>query len=480
MTRDEAQRRYCAFYEAINDLKQIKVIHLNAYRKGGYNKVVAVSFPLVLSMGSTTVMEFTDRIFLGNYSIDALAAAMPAGITSFLFTSFFMGVVGYVSVFVAQYTGAKNKKGVGISLWQGIYFALIGGLFMTLLSCASEQIFAFIGHTQAIQTLEITYFRILCIGTVTGLLGTSLSCFFSGRGVTTPVLIIHTLGTVLNIPLDYALINGVWGFPEWGIMGAAVATVSSWILIALLFAFALFTKKNNSEYHVLKAWKFDQEIFINLMKYGIPSGVQFFLEILAFTFFILIVGRLGTEALAISNIVLSLNALAYMPMFGFSMGLSTLVGQAIGKKRPDMAVKFTKATTHIVAVYLICLTILFVFFPEPLISLFLPDTLQPEESGSLLMSGVILLRFVTLYLFFDSLAIIYTGTLKGAGDTKFIMTAFGTTAAFILFIPVFFGVMLFDMGLYYSWSCLTFYIFILYCIVFIRYRRGKWKDMQVI
>ncbi len=453
---------------------------MSAYRKGGYNKVVAVSFPLVLSMGSTTVMEFTDRIFLGNYSLDALAAAMPPGITSFLFTSFFMGVVGYVSVFVAQYTGAKEKKGVGVSLWQGIYFALIGGLFMTLLSCTSEHIFAFIGHAETIQTLEITYFRILCIGTVTGLLGTSLSCFFSGRGVTTPVLIIHTAGTILNIPLDYALINGVWGFPEWGIMGAAVATVSSWVLIALLFALAVFTKENNRAYYVIKAWRFNPEIFINLMKYGIPSGIQFFLEILAFTFFILIVGRLGKDALAISNIVLSLNALAYMPMFGFSMGLSTLVGQAIGKKRPDMAVKFTTATTHIVTCYLLFLTILFIFFPEPLINLFLPDYLQPEEKRNLLNSGIILLRFVTLYLFFDSLAIIYTGTLKGAGDTNFIMTAFGTTATFILFIPVYVGVLFLDMGLYYSWSCLTIYIFILYCIVFIRYLTGKWKDMKVI
>ncbi|MBW1712865.1 MAG: MATE family efflux transporter, partial [Deltaproteobacteria bacterium] len=69
-------------------------------------------------MGSTTVMHFTDRVFLGNYSVDAIAAAMPAGAASFLFVSFFMGVATYVNVFIAQYVGSGAQERVGASLWQ--------------------------------------------------------------------------------------------------------------------------------------------------------------------------------------------------------------------------------------------------------------------------------------------------------------------------------------------------------------------------
>ncbi len=453
---------------------------MGLYRIGGYKKVIAVSLPLVLSMGSTTVMEFTDRGFLGNYSLNALAAAIPAGITSFVFTSFFMGVASYTSVFVAQYTGAKSHEGVGASLWQGIYFTLLGSILMGLLSFAAEPIFEFIGHDQTVMDLEIVYFRILCLGTGAGLLGSTLSCFFSGRGVTTPILLIHTAGTIFNIPLDYALINGVWGFPEWGIKGAAIATVCSWILISVSFILLVFTRTNNKKYYVLKAWRFNRVIFTKLMKYGIPGGIQFFIEIMAFTFFILIVGRLGREALAVSNIILSINALAYMPMFGFSMGLTTLVGQAIGKKRPDLAVVSTKATTHIVIAYISILTSLFVFFPEPFIQLFLPTNIPVVESQQIMSTGIVLLRFVILYLFFDSFAIIYTGTLKGAGDTRFIMLAFAGTSILFLFIPVYAGVTFLGLGLYYSWSCLSFYIIILFCFVFFRYLKGKWKGMRVI
>ncbi len=78
-----------------------------------YNTVLQVCLPLVLSLSATTVMEFTDRIFLANYSINAISAALPAGVTSYIFLAFFGGIGGYVGVFIAQYTGRKDKNKIG-------------------------------------------------------------------------------------------------------------------------------------------------------------------------------------------------------------------------------------------------------------------------------------------------------------------------------------------------------------------------------
>ena len=93
-------------------------------KPNGYRQVLAISLPLVASMGSITLMQFTDRVFLSNYSLDAIAAALPAGIASFTFISFFMGVAQYTNAFVAQYTGAQAFNRVGAAVWQGIYFSL--------------------------------------------------------------------------------------------------------------------------------------------------------------------------------------------------------------------------------------------------------------------------------------------------------------------------------------------------------------------
>ncbi|MDA3916415.1 MAG: MATE family efflux transporter [Deltaproteobacteria bacterium] len=447
---------------------------------GKYKEILRISLPLVLSMGATTFMEFTDRIFLGRYSLDALAASMPAGITSFLFASFFIGAAGYVNVFIAQYTGANDNKKVGASLWQAIYFSIFGGILMALLAFTSVKLFAFIGHAPEIQKLEVIYFRILCYGTGAIILGTTLSCFYSGRGLTKNVMLVHIIGTLFNIPLDYAIINGVWGFPELGIQGAAIATVMSWILITFIFIILIFNKKYNECFSVWNARQFNPKLFTRLMKFGIPGGVQFFLDILAFTFFILIVGRLGKQELTVTNLVMSINALSYMPMFGFSMGVSTLVGQAMGGGKPDSAVIAANSTAHIALFYVFGLILLFVFFPIPLIKMFLPADMAPADLKVIIDMGIILLRFVAAYLFFDSINIIYMGVLKGAGDSMFIMWSMSLTTIFFLFIPVWVGVTNFGMGLYFAWTCITIYLFMLCFIIFTRFYKGKWKTIRIL
>ena len=445
-----------------------------------YREVLRVSLPLVASMSSTMIMEFTDRIFLANYSLDAIAAALPAGITSFLFISFFMGTAQYLNVFVAQYTGSGTLQRVGAILWQGIYFSVLSGVVMAGLYFLAEPLFRFGGHSSEVQALEVIYFRILCLGSGILIIGTSLSCFFSGRGRTRPVMIINMVGTLFNIPLDYALINGIWIFPEWGIRGAGIATVMSWLLMALVFALMVFTRKNDRVFKVISHRTFEPGLCGRLMRYGIPSAVQFSIDIFAFTFFILMVGRIGKIELAVTNIVLSIDSLAFMPLMGFSLGTSTLVGQALGRNRVDQALAATRATIHIVLFYMFLLLFLFLFLPQPLLELFRPNHMTPEGYAPIREVGIILLRFVAAYIFFDALYMVCIGVLKGAGDTRFIMWSIGLFSVVVMILPIYIGVEVFGAGLYYAWSCATLFVFFLFASSFWRYRQGRWKKARVI
>jgi MATE family multidrug resistance protein len=445
-----------------------------------YRKVLRISLPLVVSMSSTMVMEFTDRIFLANYSLDAIAAALPAGIAAFLFISFFLGTAQYLNVFVAQYVGSGRPQRVGAILWQGVYFSLFSAAAMAGLSFLAEPFFALGGHPIEVQVLEAVYFKILCLGSGILIAGIGLSCFFSGRGLTRPVMIINMVGTLFNIPLDYALINGIWIFPEWGILGAGIATVLSWSLITLIFAVMIFTRENDRAFNVLTRRSFDTGLFGRLMRYGIPSAIQFSLDIFAFTFFIFMVGRIGKLELAVTNIVFSINSLAFMPMMGFSLATSTLVGQALGRDRPDEAVAATKATIHVVLGYIFLLFVLFLLVPGPLLGLFRPDHLAIEDYAAIRQTGIILLRFVAAYLFFDALYMVCIGVLKGAGDTRFIMWSIGILSMAVMILPVYIGVEVFGAGLYYAWSCATGFIFFLFLASLWRYRKGRWKKVRVI
>jgi MATE family multidrug resistance protein len=426
------------------------------------------------------IMEFTDRVFLANYSLDAIAAALPAGIAAFLFISIFLGTAQYLNVFVAQYVGSGRSERVGAALWQGIYFALFSAAVMIGLSFLSEPLFALGGHPVEVQVLEAVYFKVLCLGSGILIFGTALSCFYSGRGQTRLVMVITLIGTVFNIPLDYALINGVWIFPEWGILGAGIATVMSWSLVSLIFSILVFTRNNDRSYKVLTHRDLETNLFGRLMRYGIPSAIQFSLDIFAFTFFIFMVGRIGKIELAATNMVFSINSLAFMPLMGFSLGTSTLVGQALGRNQIPEALAATRATIHIVLVYISLLFVLFLVFPQPLLELFRPQDTASQEFVAISEMGIRLLRFVSAYIFFDALYMVCIGVLKGAGDTRFIMWSIGILSLVVMILPLVIGVHIFGAGLYFAWSCATSFVFFLFIISYWRYLQGRWKYVRVI
>lgn len=164
-----------------------------------------------------------------------------------------------------------------------------------------EPLFQFGDHSLEVQRLEVIYFRILCLGAGTQILGTGLSCFYSGKGQTRPVMIVYMIGTLVNIPLDYALINGIWIFPEIGILGAGIATVTSWTIVAVIFGIMIFTGENDRIYAVRKHCQFDPELFRRLLKFGMPGALQFSMDVFGFTFFVFMVGRIGKLELAVSN-----------------------------------------------------------------------------------------------------------------------------------------------------------------------------------
>jgi len=449
-------------------------------KPNGYRQVLAISLPLVASMGSITLMQFTDRMFLANYSLDAIAAALPAGIASFTCIAFFMGVANYANVFVAQYTGALAFTRVGAALWQSIYFSLLAAVLLASLYFVSDSLFDLIGHSAEIRSLEVTYFNILTLGAGLVVLSSAIACFYTGRGLTWTVMLVHMAGAAVNIPLDYCLINGVGPFPELGIVGAAIATVTAYTIIVIILSLFIFSPSNRARFGTWENRAFDKDLFGRLMRYGLPSGTQFFLEIFGFTFFIQMLGRLGDLELAASNIVLSIEMLAFLPMVGFHIGNATLVGQAIGRGRPEDGVYSTSSALHITLAYMMLLAAFFVFMPEPLLYLFKSNHQTPEQYAEIVDLGVILLRFVAVFCFFDALNLIFSGAIKGAGDTRFIMWTIAALSLGVMIIPVYLAVEVIGAGIYTAWTLATFYACALGLAFMLRYCQGKWKKMRVI
>lgn len=445
-----------------------------------YAEVIRVCLPLVMSMAAVTVMEFTDRVFLSNYSLDAISAATPAGIAAFLFILFFSGVSGYGTVFIDQYAGAGAQDRIGSAIWQIIYFSLASGIALVGISFLAVPIFQLGGHGPEIQRLEVIYFSILCQGAVLNVAGTGLASFYTGRGMTRPVMMINAAGMLFNIPLDYALINGIWWFPELGITGAAIATVAAWGLILVCFTVLIFTRTNERRYRIYSARSFDRKLFVRLLQFGMPGALQFCLDVFAFAFFIFMVGRIGKIELAATNIVIAINSLAFMPAMGFSQGVSSLVGQDLGRRQPQQARYAVWSAIHLLMFYIFVLDFFYILTPQYLISFFIPAGQAGPSYSAIISTGVTLLRIVALYVFLDALYMAFVGVLRGAGDTHFIMWAIGIASLVVMIIPVYVGITYFQMSVYFAWICTTLFITALFTITSLRYRQGKWEKMLVV
>ncbi|MFT5086393.1 MAG: MATE family multidrug resistance protein [Candidatus Latescibacterota bacterium] len=446
---------------------------------GGYREFLLIATPLILSTASWSVQHFVDRVFLTWYSTEALAAALPAGIASFTIISLFMGTAQYANTFIAQYMGARRPERVGPAVWQGIYLALLSGVLALVPAHFATELFDFIGHDPAIRSEEVVYFRILCYGTALQVLATATSCFFSGRGETWILLAVNIAAILVNIVLDYALIFGNWGLPAMGMEGAAWATNIGLLVSALAFTALFLRKRYRDEFATLRGWKPDGELLRRLLRYGGPNGVNFMLDIMAFTFFLLIVGRLGPIELAATNLAFNINSLAFMPLIGCGIAVSTMVGQRLGRDDPQGAEYCTWTGVHLALFYMGCMSLGYLLLPDLFLS---PFGMHAQGADFVAARDLArtLLRVVAIYCLFDAFYMIFTAALKGAGDTRFVMWVSVAMSWAIMVLPAFVALTYFDAGIFVLWIFICAYIVVMGIIFFLRFRGGRWKTMRVI
>lgn len=463
---------------------------------GSFRELLSIAVPMILSSGTQSMMHVIDRIFLTWYSESAVAAALPAGILFWSCLSFPFGVISYANAFVAQYDGARQPHRVSSSVWQAVYFALVFGLLLLIPTVASEAVFTFIGHGDTVQKLEVEYFTWLCYGGLPAMVAAALACFYSGRGQTMVVFLVNAAAMLVNVVLDYAMIFGHWGFAERGMSGAALATNLANVFAAVSFLLLLMRRDARIGYHFWKHWRPDRILIRDLLRFGGPGGLQMFLDVAGFAAFMMIIGWIGQRELAATNIAFNLNTLAFIPVIGVGIAVSTLVGHRIGEGRPQIAEASVYKAFVLAGGIMIFFGVIYVLLPQVLLAPYEYGA-NSHPAGPTGESGevadfaevrsvvIVLLRFVAIYSFFDAMAIIFGSAIRAAGDTVFSMIVTFFCAWGLLVIPAYLSWTMLaeshrDWLLFLSWVWCSIYVTTLGFIYFFRFRQGKWKFMSVI
>lgn len=447
--------------------------------QGSYGEIFRLAGPMVLSSMGLMLMQFVNALFLSWYSQEAVAAVVPASMAAYVAVGLFLGVAGYTSTFVAQYTGAGRPERAGASVWQGVYFSLASGAFVAAFALLAGPLFRWAGHEPGVQELERRYFEISCWSAPLALLGGALSGYFSGRGETRTLMAAQLLAFAVNIFLDYGLIFGHLGMPEWGLIGAAVATaVAQAVLAAALAALFLWPRSQRTP-SIWDTRGFDRALFLRLLRFGFPQGARFVVELFAWTMFLFFVGRLGTGELAATGIAWRINGLAFVPVIGLSTAIATLVGQAQGSHRPDLAARSTYRGLLVGEAWMLASAALFFLFPRELIEFFHGTVqAQTDDWERTVEMGIAMLRFVALYCLLDGFNIVLMGALQGAGDTRWtLVVSFVLHAAFLASLL---ALDTWHASLLAYWGDAAAFVMLQAFVWLARFRSGQWRRMRVI
>lgn len=442
-----------------------------------------IAAPIVVSTASMTLMEFADRIFLARHDALELRAALPAGMLSLTMALFFSTLAGYSGTFVAQYFGAGRKRECARATAQGLWAGLLTWPLMAALIPLGWACFRWAGHEAALAAKENVYFTILMAGGGMMNLNTVLAGFFAGLGDTKTPMRANLAANLLNVVLDYALVFGAWGFPEWGIAGAAAATVASGAFGTAWMAVAYYGRRRlREEYGTLREWRLRIGEMGHQFRFAVAGAVHAVMDTGSFAFFLALTGRLPAAAAAANNIAFSVNSVAFMPLMGMGIAAQILTGQYQGARDSRTAAKAAGTALKMSMAYMgvVCLT--FCLFPDAYFALF-----AGNEGGKgvaladIVETGRTLLLLLGLWGMADGAGIVLSGALKGAGDTHFVLW-YSMLANWGLWIP---------SALWAAWrfgdeALLPLWWTLMGCVVVVgagmgvRFWRGKWKVIDMI
>ena len=436
-----------------------------------------LSYPLIVTMAAQVVMQFVDRMFLAWYSHDALAACVPAGVLAMTFGAVFMGLASYTSVFISQYYAQKKYASVSISLWQGILLAVISSLILASMTPLGGWVIRLFDHSPTVTALELKYFFILNLFGGFAVINNALASFFSGRGKTKVPMWVTLCGNLVNIGLDYVMIFGKLGFPEMGIIGAAWATVLGSVSMTFIFGGLIFAGRVRKTFKISKLAGFYKPVFSRLLRFGLPNGFGFLMDIMSFTLFTFMVGNIDVISLQASNVVMSMQPVVFTVILGLGIGIQILVSKYQGLSRSDLAVKVVKNACKLGYAYAGAVGLLFFFAAVPLVALFVPS--NSPDAAAIAAKTYPLVKLVSVFVLFDATYLIFGEAIRGAGDTKFFMKVMLFCAWGLLIPGAWIIIYKLHGSVFMVWSWLTFYAALTAVIMLWRFAKGEWKKIKV-
>lgn len=377
----------------------------------------ALALPLVLAQVAQNALTVIAVVMLAWLGPAQLAGAALANAYLIPFLVFGNGLVGAVAPMVAQARGARNIKAVRRIVRQGFWAAIIIGIVLVPILWNIKPVFQLLGQDPGATDIAERFMHVemWLIFPAFGImvLRSLLSVFNSARAI-----LVVTLGGALFCALaNYALIFGNFGFPRLEVVGSAIATVGTYMLMFIgMLAYTL-THERLRRFHILRRfWKPDWAHLRGVFRIGLPIGLTVLAEVGLFTAAAMLMGRLGTDEVAAHAVALQCASLAFMVPMGIGMATTVRVGQAYGRGDREAIGKSGWTSFALGMTFMTCSCLLFLFGGTGIVSLFL-NPADPANANAIGLA-ISFLVIAGLFQLVDGAQVVAAHALRGLSDTK--------------------------------------------------------------
>jgi multidrug resistance protein, MATE family len=394
-----------------------------------YKQNLRIALPIILSQVGGGLVTVVDTIMVGHLGTVELAAASFANSIFLIGFVFSIGLSMAVTPLVGKAYAEKKGKEI-VELFQNSFlFIIVMALLIMLLLFSVYFFMDYMGQQTQVVELAKPYYLLLIISLFPFLLFSVYKQFVEGLGNTAVAMYITIVANIINIVLNYALIFGKFGFPEWGIVGAGVATLVSRICMWLLFIVVVRYNITWRTYIESFSWSlFSSKVVKRLSAVGFPIGGQMFLEISAFGIATIMVGWLGDVSLAAHQIAQIMAHVSFMGILGVAAACTVRVSHEYGRKNVRDLKMSIIASRHIVLLMTFCTAILYISLRNYIPLIFTTDVEVIRIASSLIV-------LVGLFQLSDGLQAVGAGVLRGLTDVK-VMVRYAFIAYICINIPV--------------------------------------------
>jgi len=381
--------------------------------KADFSELLKLALPVVVVQVGLMLMGVVDSVMVGRVSAAALAGVALGNVYFFAFAIFGVGVVMALDPVVSQAVGAGDEPAIGRAVQRGLFLSLLLTLPVSVPLCFAGPLLTLLG--QPADAVPIAHGYVL--RTIPGVFPFFAFIVFrqtmQAMGRLAPIVWLTLLANVLNGILDWTMVYGHWGMPALGANGSAWATtISRWVMVLGLIAVAW--PELHGHLRAIQPDVFRTAPLRRMLAIGAPIGVHMQLEFGVFGGVGLLMGRLGTDAVAAHQIALNLASLTFMVPLGVSAAATVLVGRAVGQGLPDRVRAAASAALVLGVAFMCCTALIFISVPTLFARIYSNDVAVVSTAATLIpIAGV--------FQVFDGLQAVSAGVLRGVADTRYPM-----------------------------------------------------------